>query len=108
MRNQELRSILLKELNIENLPEEAQDEVIAGIGDTILKSVTLKIFEELSTEDRKRFEAVSAQGDDDLIQQFLEMAVPNMHILMETEIKKTLQAYKEKEEKKALGQETLQ
>lgn len=91
MKNQELRAILLKELNIEALPEEAQDEIISKIGDTVLTSVTSKIFERLSQEDRKKFDAISASGNEELINEFLEMTVPDMHNLMEEEIKKTLQ-----------------
>ena len=98
MKNQEIRAILIKELGVETLPEEAQDEIISKIGDTILKSLTARIFEQLSTEDHKKFEIISKTGDDERIQEFLEIAVPNMHSLMEEEIKKTIRLYKEKEE----------
>ena len=98
MKNQEIRAILIKELGVETLPEEAQDEIISKIGDTILKSLTARIFERLSTEDHKKFEIISKTGDDERIQEFLEIAVPNMHSLMEEEIKKTIRLYKEKEE----------
>lgn len=98
MRNQELRTILIKELALETLPEEAQDEVISKLGDNILKSLTRRIFERLSSEDRKKFEMISKTGDDERIQEFLEVAVPDMHNIMEEEIKKTIRLYKEKEE----------
>lgn len=101
MRNQEIRTILLKELNIEDLPEEAQDEIISKIGDTVLASVTSKIFERLSQGDRKKFDAISASGNDGLINEFLEMTVPDMHNLMEEEIKKTIRLHREKEREAA-------
>lgn len=104
MRNQELRAILLGELHIEDLPEEEQDEIISKLGDSILKSLTLKILEQLSQENRKEFEMVSASGDDDRIHEFLKTAVPDMHTLMEKEIRKTIQLYKEKEEKEGRGE----
>lgn len=98
MRNQELRAILLKELHIEDFPEEEQDGIISKLGDSILKSLTLRILEQLSQENRKKFEIVSASEDDDRIHEFLKATVPDMHTLMETEIRKTIQLYKDKEE----------
>ncbi len=99
MKNQELRAILLGELHIEDLPEEEQDDIISKLGDNILKSLTLKILEQLSQENRKKFEIVSASGDDNRIHEFLKATVPDMHTLMETEIRKIIQLYRENEEK---------
>ena len=93
MINHDLRDILIQELGIGSFPEEAQREVIAKLGDIILKSLTTKIFEKLPQKDRETFERISATGETDRIQEFLEMSVPNLHTLMEEEIKKTLQSY---------------
>lgn len=95
MNDQELRATLVKELGIEDLPKEAQDVIVSKLGEVILKSVTLSIFEKLSEEARKEFDEVSALGEPARIQEFLEQAVPDMSLLMEEELKKTLRAFRE-------------
>lgn len=106
MNNQELRDILIKELGIESLPEEAQDEIVGKLGEIILKSLTVAIFEKLSGDARAEFDRVSLKGDHTLIQEFLEQNVPDLHLLMEEEIKKTLQNFNENEQKpKGRGEE---
>jgi len=98
MNNQELRNILIKELGISTLPEEAQDEIVGKLGEVILKSLTVAIFEKLSNEAQAEFDSVSAKGDPALIQEFLEKNIPDLSILMEEEVKKTLQAFSQNEE----------
>lgn len=96
MNNQELRDILIKELGIGGLPIEAQDEIAGRLGEVILKSLTVAIFEKLSSDAREEFDKISVSGDNTLIQEFLEKNVPEMHDLMEEEVRKTLQNYGEK------------
>ncbi|MDO8604099.1 MAG: DUF5663 domain-containing protein [bacterium] len=96
MNNTELREILIKELGIEGLPEEAQDEIVGKLGEIILKSLTVAIFDKLSGEAREEFERISEAGDSDLIQEFLEKSVPDLHLLMEEEVKKTLNNFADK------------
>ena len=110
MRNQELRDILIKELGIGELPEEAQDEIVVKLGEVILKSLTIAIFDKLPAEARVEFEKISAKGDHALIQEFLEENIPDMHTLMKEEIRRTLQNYAEmeavdSEKPKARGEE---
>lgn len=97
MKNQELRDILIKELGIGELPEEAQDEIVGKLGEVILKSLTIAIFDKLSNEARVEFEKIGEKGDPALIQEFLEENIPDMHLLMEEEVKKTLRNYAELE-----------
>ena len=109
MNNNELRQILITELGIDGLPEEAQSEIVGKLGEVILKSLTVAIFEKLSNDARAEFEHIASKGDHDLIQEFLEESVPNMHELMEQEVRRTLQnfaANEGKEDKpKARGEE---
>lgn len=97
MNNQEIREILIKELGIEGLPEEAQDEVVAKVGEFILKSLTVAIFEKLPNDAREDFERIAASDDQEAIQSFLEDHVPDLHVLMEEEVKKALQRFAENE-----------
>lgn len=93
MNNQELHDILIKELGISGLPKEAQDEIAGKLGEIILKSLTVAIFESLSSDAREEFEKISVHGDNALIQEFLEKSVPDMHTLMENEVRRTLQNF---------------
>lgn len=95
MKNQELRDILIKELGIGKLPNEAQDEIVGKLGEVILKSLTVAIFDKLSNDARAEFESIAKKEDHNLIQEFLDANIPEMHILMEEEVKRTLQNYAE-------------
>lgn len=106
MNNPELRNILIAELGIGHLPDEAQAEIVEKLGEVILKSLTVAIFDKIPNEARAEFERVSAKKDDVLIQEFLEEHIPDMHTLMEEEVRRTLQNYAAQEasgEKKAKG-----
>lgn len=93
MNNPELRDILIAELGIGSLPEEAQEEIIGKLGNVILKSLTLAIFDKLPNAARLEFDRISEKGDDQMIQEFLDENIPNLHELMEEEVRKSLQDY---------------
>lgn len=95
MNDQELRTTLIAELGIEELPEEAQDEIVSKLGEIILKSVTVTIFEKLSDDARKEFEVLTTTGDPERIRAFLEQSVPDMETLMADELQRTLVAFRE-------------
>lgn len=95
MNDQELRTTLVTELGIGDLPEEAQDEIVSKLGEIILKSVTVTIFEKLSPEARQEFEVLTTTSDADKIRAFLEQAVPDMETLMADELQRTLVAFRE-------------
>lgn len=96
MNNKEIRSLLIAELGIENLASEAQDEIVGKIGEMVLQSLTASIFEKLSQPAREEFERISATGNPNAIQEFLEENAPGIQQMMEEELKKTLQSFKEK------------
>jgi len=95
MNDQELRTTLITELGIKELPEEAQDEIVSKLGEIILKSVTVTIFEKLSDDARKEFEVLTTTGEADRIREFLAQNVPDMEALMAEELQKTLVAFRE-------------
>lgn len=99
MQNQELRTILIKELGIEDLPEEAQDEIVSKLGEVILKSLTASIFEKIPNEARAEFEHIAETNDGERIQSFLTEHIPDLHLLMEEEVRKTLERFAELEAK---------
>ena len=103
MNNQEIHDILIKELGIENLPVEAQAEIVSKLGEIILKSITVTIFEQLPQEGRDEFDIITQSGDNERIQEFLGRTIPDLPDLMEAEVKKVLFAFKTAEMKRANG-----
>ena len=97
MNDQKLRETLINELGIGELPEEAQNEIVSKLGEIILKSVTVAIFEKLPTEARAKFDIVSRSGDNESIQEFLTKNVPDMSTMMEAEVKRVLLSFREGE-----------
>lgn len=97
MNNQAISDILIKELNINSLPKEAQDQIVSKLGEIILKSITVAIFEKLSPEGRAEFELITESADSERIQEFVTSNVPDLPELMESEVKRVLQAFKEAE-----------
>lgn len=95
MNNQELRNTLIKELGLERLPPEAQEEIVFKLGEVILKSITVAIFEKLPEDARKEFEDITKKADQNLIQEFLEKHIPDLSSLMEQEVKRTLKNFSE-------------
>ena len=93
--NEEIRDILIKELGIENLSGEAQDEIVGKIGETVLRSLTSTIFDRLTPAAKEEFNRISAAGNPAQIQEFLEENAPGIHQMMEQELKKTIQGFKE-------------
>lgn len=96
--NNELKATLVKDLGIADLPQEAQDQVLASLGDIILRSTTTAIFERLNDEQRTEFDRLSADEDPDKIQEFLNKTIPDMPKLMEEEVKKTIARFKQAED----------
>jgi succinate dehydrogenase flavin-adding protein (antitoxin of CptAB toxin-antitoxin module) len=96
--NNELKATLVKDLGIADLPQEAQDQILASLGDIILRSTTTAIFERLNDEQRVEFDRLSADEDPDKIQEFLNRTIPDMPKLMEEEVKKTIARFKQAED----------
>ncbi|MEK7538697.1 MAG: hypothetical protein AAB552_02555 [Patescibacteria group bacterium] len=96
MNNQDIREVLLKELDLTGIPSEAQDQVISKLGEIILKSLVVTIYEHLLPDARKEFDAISASGNQTQIQEFLEQNIPRINELMEAEISKTINAFKDR------------
>ena len=93
--NNELKATLIKELAIDALPPEAQDQILVSLGDIILRSTTTAIFEKLNPQQREEFERLTEDEDPEKIQEFLARTIPEMPQLMEAEVKKTIARFKE-------------
>ena len=77
---------ILKELGIDSLPPERQEEVLAAMTEAILKRIILRLAGELSEEQRGQLEAVGSSGDSEKISQFLTANIPNYETLIQEEV----------------------
>lgn len=91
----ELRTILINELGITSFPEDIQGEILAKVGEFVLRELTTVILSKLSTVSREEFEKLSADGDDTLVGEFLHEQIPDFNALLTAEVKKALELYKE-------------
>lgn len=77
---------LLKELGIDQLPEERQEEVLTAMTEVLLKRLTLKVLEKLTEAQRQEFETLCAAQDQEKITKFFSDNVPNYEQLIQDEI----------------------
>ena len=69
---------VLQELGVQNSSREAQEEVLAKVGQTILERVMLEILTVLPESDRDMFESYVGSGDLAGMRSFLEPRIPNL------------------------------
>ncbi len=108
MDSNKLRELLIQEMDIGTLSEEAQNDILSKVGETVLTTLTTSIFEKLSENARNEFEKVSVTGDDTLIQEFLDTNVPDLSTLVKEAIRKALDAYKEQAIRQILKGDSLE
>lgn len=76
---------ILKELGIDSLPAERQEEVLTAMTEAVLKRLMLRLIGAMSEEQRKEFQAIADAGEQEKISQFLSANVPNYETLIKEE-----------------------
>ncbi|MFA6285197.1 MAG: hypothetical protein WC643_01555 [Parcubacteria group bacterium] len=73
-----LRSYIIEELGLQNLPEDKKEEVFAKMGDVLFKRILLETLEILSEEDQKKFgEMVDTKKSGEEVEKFLMSKIEN-------------------------------
>jgi len=88
MPTQNLQQDIIKELGIDQLPSEKQEEVLTAMTELILKRITLRILENLSEDQQKEFDKVVSEGDPEKATQFLSQNVSGYEQVVQEEIAK--------------------
>lgn len=88
MPNQTIQGDLIKELAIDQLPPEKQEEVLTAMTELLLKRLTVRVLENLSEPQREEFSRISAGGDPEKVNQFFVANVPDYEKIMQDEIGK--------------------
>ncbi len=85
-----LKENIIKELGLENLPEEKKLEILLGIGRVIQQNVILRILDELPEKDKDEFDKLLGEkGDDEeAVLKFLQSKIPNLDGIVNEEIEK--------------------
>jgi hypothetical protein len=86
MVNQVLQQDILKELGIDQLPQERQNEVLSVMTEVILKRLTLRLLSGLADAQRAEFEEIAKSGDTEKITAFFSKNVPNYEKTIQEEI----------------------
>lgn len=81
---------IVKELGLDNLPEDKQLEILEKIGSIIFQSVLLRTLDIMSEEDKDEFEKLlSEKADDpDIVLKFMQNKVPNLDDIVKEEVVK--------------------
>ncbi|MFH1385485.1 MAG: DUF5663 domain-containing protein [Patescibacteria group bacterium] len=77
---------ILKELGIDQLPAERQEEVLTAMTEAVVKRIILRLMGELSEEQRGRLEEVANSGDSTKISEFLTANIPSHETLVKEEV----------------------
>ena len=81
---------IVKELGLDNLPEDKQLEILEKIGSIIFQSVLLRTLDIMSEENKDEFEKLlSEKADDpDIVLKFMQNKVPNLDDIVKEEVVK--------------------
>lgn len=88
--NNILSQNLLKELGLENLPEDKKTSLLLDMGRIIQQNVILRALEELKEEDKDEFDRLLAEkvNDQEAVLKFLQSKISNFDAIIEEEVGK--------------------
>lgn len=79
---------IIKELQLEGLPEEEKDNLVAGLSQALQTRVSLRVMGMLSDLEKKEVEALAEQGDDQRVGMYINSKVPGIDLIMKQELLK--------------------
>lgn len=84
-----LKETIVKQLGLENLSPDKQNEAIERIGKIIFQGTLMKILQTMNAEDQKELEQkLGAAKSEEDIMSFLKEKVPNLEMLVQEEAKR--------------------
>ena len=86
----DIRQTLLKELGVESLPPQAQQEAIAAAGGPLLQSVMLDIFEKIPQAQQADFQKALQSGDHKGIEALITANIPDSSAFIEQSVTKAV------------------
>lgn len=78
-----MKDDIMKDLGLDKLPQDKQDEILAKIGEIILKKIFIETVDKLSEEDKEEFEKMLKEGSDaEKIELFLNTKIKNYDMII--------------------------
>lgn len=91
----EINATLAKDLGLGEVPQSIRDEVIARVGENILRRITIAIVEKIAPEARQEFDSISEAGDSERMKTFLNTQIPDFDNFVKNEVNKSVLEFKQ-------------
>lgn len=82
----QIQQDIFKELGIDQLPQERQEEVLTAMTEALFKRLTLRVLEKLTEAQRQEFEALCEAKNEEKITKFFADNVPGYETMIQEEI----------------------
>jgi hypothetical protein len=79
---------IIKELDLEALPEEQKNEIVAAMSQALQTRITSRIMEVLSEAEKNELEALVAAGDEQKTGEYIAAKVPGLDAIGYDELQK--------------------
>ncbi|QQS60926.1 MAG: hypothetical protein IPN70_03480 [Candidatus Moraniibacteriota bacterium] len=92
---EETKKDILRDLGVENIPQEKQEEILSGIGELLLKEIFLATIDRLSKEQQDEYEELlSKEVSPEEVENFLKNAIPDYEMVVATVTKDLMEDLK--------------
>lgn len=95
---EELRNTIIKELRIEQMPQEAQNMIIAKLGENIIKRISIAIFDRVPQERHSELDELSETQNQEGLRTLLNEYIPNVDSFVQEQVQKTITELKQIQE----------
>ncbi len=89
-----IKKTALEQLDIQDLPSEARDQILSLFGENAMKAITIAIFDRLEELAKDEFTRLLDRGDEAAIEEFLRARVPDLDSMVETITQKEIAEFK--------------
>jgi hypothetical protein len=85
-----LKQNIIKDLGLEALPEEEQEEALLSVGRIIFQAVLIRVLQELDDQGKDEFDKLLSEkpNDEEAILKFLTEKVPDLNSIVREEVSK--------------------
>jgi len=91
---EELIKKIIDELDIAGIPKKSQENIIAKLGESVLKKLTIDIFSEIPKNEQAELEKMMKSGNMDEVHKFLDSKIPDFDDFINKSIKNTVNEFK--------------
>lgn len=79
---------IIKDLDLENLPEEEKNSLLNSITSSLQTRISLRVIGMLSESEKNEMEALVEQGDDQKVEAYINSKVPGISSIAKEELMK--------------------